>query len=465
MNAPLAPVDELVARALADAAALRPVSVTRVAIEGRLLTVNGPVLRARLPQAAIGTLCSVLPAGRQEWAEVVGFEGDETILAPLGRIEGLGRGDRVVSLGGRHALRFPCSPLGRVFDGFGRVTGRVPAAADGTDDADAGWDGSIRYPVMGEAPDPVSRPMVSTPMWTGVRVIDGFATLGRGQRVGVFAGPGAGKTTLLSAIARGARADAVVFALIGERGRELREFLERSLPPELARRCAVVCATSDRPALERVRAASTAMTIAEALRDRGLDVLLMVDSITRLARAQREIGIAAGEPLTRSGLTPSVFAALPRLIERAGTGARGTITGLFAVLLEGAIEDDPLASELKSLLDAHLVLSSDLARQGRFPAVDVLASLSRLQAHLVSAPHLQAAERVRQLMASHREVEFLIRVGEYRPGSDADADDAIAAAPAIRAFLKQDLAETVAAADCVDGLAALARITAAEQAA
>jgi type III secretion protein N (ATPase) len=442
--------------AVQHARSIEPVTLTHFRVEGRLVTVNGQVLRARLPQAPIGTLCRLLAGGRFELAEVVGFEGDETILAPLGGVEGLTRGDRIISLGSRHAMRFPRSPLGWVFDGFGRATGRVPSAEHvGSDDAGQ-WDASRLHVVMGEAPDPVSRPMVTETMPTGIRAVDAFTTLGLGQRVGVFAGPGAGKTTLLSAIARGAQADAVVFALIGERGRELREFLERSVPPSLARRCAVVCATSDRSALERVRAASTAMTIAEALRDRGGNVLLLVDSVTRLARAQREIGIAAGEPLTHSGLTPSVFAALPRLIERAGTSTRGTITGVFAVLLEGPIEEDPLASELKSLLDAHIVLSSELAQQGQYPAVDVLSSLSRLQAHLVSDLHLKAAERVRQLMASYRQVEFLIRVGEYQRGTDPEADDAIEAAPAVREFLRQDLRTPCELDQCVAALAEIA---------
>lgn len=446
------------ARMVEVARALRPPRVTHVRIEGHVASSLGAVVRARLPGAQVGGLCLLHAQGRPEFAEVVGFEGEDTVLAPLGRIDGLRRGDRVSVLGRRHAMRFPMSPLGRVFDGFGRVVGAIPAAAgDGSIRAeDATWAGDRSYDVMGEAPDPTTRPVVAVPLPTGVRALDALATLGKGQRVGIFAGPGCGKTTLLAAIARGSEVDAVVFALIGERGRELREFLERSIPPELARRCVVVCATSDRPALERARASSTATTIAEALRDRGLDVLLMVDSVTRLARAQREIGIAAGEPVTRSGLTPSIFAALPRLIERAGTSPSGTITALYAVLVEGGVDDDPLASELKSLLDAHIVLSPELARESHFPAIDPLASLSRLQTHLVEPGHLLAAATVRRLLARYREVEFLIRVGEYRRGADAMADMAIDARPEILRFLRQDLDDVGRFDETVRALEALA---------
>lgn len=432
-----------------------------VTLEGRVVSTLGSVIRVRLPGARIGALCVLHSGGRKEFAEVVGFEGEETVIAPLGRIDGLRRGDRVSSFGRPHSMRFPVSPIGRVFDGFGRVVGRIhpgegPSVTTDTACTDD-WVGGRDYDVMGEAPDPTRRPVVSEPLPTGIRALDALATLGKGQRVGVFAGPGCGKTTLLAAIARGSQVDAVVFALIGERGRELKEFLDRSIPPELARRCVVVCATSDRPALERARAALTATTIAEALRDRGLDVLLMVDSVTRLARAQREIGIAAGEPVTRSGLTPSVFAALPRLIERAGTAPVGTITALYAVLVEGRVDDDPLASELKSLLDAHIVLSPELAQESHFPAIDPLASLSRLQSHLVDAAHSGAAAAVRRLLSRYREVEFLLRVGEYRRGADPQADAAISARPDLRTFLCQDLDEISPFEVTVDRLAALRR--------
>jgi type III secretion protein N (ATPase) len=445
--------DVLVERARAGlpgllAQVLRDVAPARIAVraEGRVVSVDGTVIRGRLPDSAIGLLCHVESDGVDGLAEVVGFDALDTILAPLGRIDGMARGARIVSLGARHSMAFPRSPLGVIFDGFGRVIGRIPDGGSSGGPANPGrvlsdWVPMPARAVVGEPPEATARPPVRMPLTTGIRAIDGLLTLGRGQRIGVFAPAGCGKTTLLAALARGCDADAIVFALIGERGRELREFIEHAIPPSLAGRCVVVCATSDRTPLERSRAASTATTIAEALRDQGKDVLLLVDSVTRFARAQRDVGLAAGETVSRGGLTPSVYAMLPRVIERAGAAPIGSITAVYTVLVEGEMRTDPLADEIKSLLDGHFVLSADLADQGHFPAIDVLASLSRLQPVLVGDAHRAAATAMRAVIAKHREMAFLIRVGEYRPGHDLEADHAVETHPRVVRFLQQDLRE------------------------
>jgi len=291
--------------------------------------------------------------------------------------------------------------------------------------------------VLSNPPTPLARPRIADTLSTGIRAIDGTLTLGRGQRIGLFAGPGCGKTTLIGALARGIDADAIVLALVGERGRELNEFLERELDSEVAARTVVVCASAERAAMERVRAAFTATAIAEGLSEHGAHVLLLVDSLTRVVRAQREIGIAAGEPTGRSGLPPSVYAMLPRLTERAGTLPRGSISAVYTVLTEASTLD-PIAEEVRSLLDGHIVLSSELAQRGHFPAIDVLASTSRAMDAIVTESHRNDATRLRSLLSRHRDLQLLLTLGEYRPGHDADNDDAVARHPRLLAFLRQD---------------------------
>lgn len=299
-----------------------------------------------------------------------------------------------------------------------------------------GW--RVQVPVIRDAPNATDRPRISAILSTGVRAIDGLLTLGRGQRIGVFAGPGCGKTTLMASIARGCAADVIIFGLIGERGRELNEFLEHELDEDLVRKTIIVCATSDRTSMERSRAAFSATAIAEAFRARGMNVLLLIDSLTRFARAQREIGLAAGEPPARGGYTPSVYTMLPRLIERSGSTSQGSITALYTVLVDGEAVSDPIGDEARSLLDGHIVLTKKLAEQGHYPAIDVLASISRVMSNIVSPLQRQAATRFRELLARYDEMELLIRLGEYKLGGDPVADTAVRLRPEQLQFLRQD---------------------------
>jgi flagellum-specific ATP synthase len=316
-----------------------------------------------------------------------------------------------------------------------------------------------RRPLMGSAPDPMRRHLISQPLPTGVRVLDGLLTLGRGQRVAVMAGSGVGKSTLMGMVARTSKATINVVGLIGERGREVREFLERDLGPEGLARSVVVLATSDSSPVLQVKAMFSALAVAEHFRDEGHDVLLMVDSLTRLAMAQRQIGLSAGEPPTTRGYTPSVFTLMPRLLERAGPGApHGSITGFFTVLVEGEDMEDPVADTVRGIVDGHIVLSRRLASLGHYPAIDVLQSVSRTMPSTVSPAHVQAAVRVRALMATHRENEELIRLGAYKPGTDAEVDTAIQANPQITRFLRQTVDENTDFAEVgrvLDGLAGI----------
>ncbi|CCP01826.1 ATP synthase in type III secretion system [Erwinia amylovora Ea644] len=293
--------------------------------------------------------------------------------------------------------------------------------------------------MLNDAPPPTERPRITTPLPTGLRAIDGLLTIGNGQRVGIFAGAGCGKTTLLAELARNTPCDAIVFGLIGERGRELREFLDHELDDELRSRTVLLCATSDRSSMERARAAFTATAIAEAFRAEGKSVLLIVDSLTRFARAQREIGLALGEPPGRGGLPPSVYTLLPRLVERAGQTQQGAITALYSVLIEQDSMNDPVADEVRSLIDGHIVLSRRLAERNHYPAIDVLASLSRTMSNVVEPGHMMQAGRLRSLMAAYQQVEMLIRLGEYQPGNDSLTDAAVNANDIINQFLRQSM--------------------------
>lgn len=423
---------------LAATAALRPV--------GRVLGVTGLSLRFSMPGVRVGDVVTVKRRGEPLACEVVGFDRGEAIGMPLGSLRGVGPDDEVESTGTGFSVRASDSLLGRVVDGLGRpIDGRGPI------------EGGAIVSVDADPPIALERRPVSQPLSTGVRVLDGLLTMGEGQRVGLFAGSGVGKSTLLGAIARGTAADIVVVALVGERGREVGEFLEHSLGEEGRRRSVVVVATSDVAALERLRAAQVATAYAEHFRDQGRSVMLLVDSVTRFARAQREVGLAAGEPPARRGYPPSVFAMLPRLLERSGQGPRGAITAIYTVLVEGGDMDEPIADEVRGILDGHVVLDRTLAARGRYPAVDPTVSLSRVMDAVVTREHREAARRLRALVAHYEAKRDLVMLGAYAKGSDKELDDAIARMPKIEQFLRQSPADRVAFEDTV---AMLARVVA-----
>jgi ATP synthase in type III secretion protein N len=400
-----------------------------LAQRGRVVQAFGTLLRVSGLHARIGQQCRVLDRHGEAApiaAEVVGFSEGHALLVPLSPLQGMAIDAEVEVLEASSELPFGEGLLGRVIDCFGEpLDGRLLPPLTG------------RCALHAEAPNPLMRKPIDEPLPTGVRAIDSLLTVGRGQRVGVFAMAGGGKSTLLGMLARQARGDVNVIALIGERGREVREFLEDSLGADGLQRSVVVVSTSDRPAMERVRAAYAATAIAEAFRAKGRNVLLMMDSVTRFARALREIGLAIGEPAVRRGFPPSVFAELPRLFERAGNDSRGSITGFYTVLVEDEEGGDPVGEEVRSILDGHFVLSRKLAQAHHYPAIDVLASASRVFPRVAAPDHQQAAAHLRALMARHAEIEFLLRVGEYKSGSDPLADEAIARQPAIQALLRQ----------------------------
>ena len=409
---------------------------------GRVLGVTGLSLRFALAGVRVGDVVSIQRKGSPLQCEVVGFDGAEAIGMPLGSLTGVGPDDPVESTGAPLRVRAGPGLLGRVVDGLGRPFDGGPAVDGEPVDVDR------------DPPPAFHRRPVETPLTTGVRVIDGLLTLGEGQRVGLFAGSGVGKSTLLGAVARGADADVVVVALVGERGREVGEFLERSLGPEGRKKSVVVCATSDVAALERLRAAQVATAYAEHFRDQGKRVLLLVDSVTRFARAQREVGLAAGEPPARRGYPPSVFAMLPRLLELSGQSARGSITAIYTVLVEGGDMDEPIADEVRGILDGHIVLDRAIAARGRFPAVDATASLSRVMDSVVPREHRDAARSLRALVAVFEAKRDLVTLGAYARGSDRELDEALARMPRIEAFLGQDSAERSGMAETVAALLA-----------
>jgi ATP synthase in type III secretion protein N len=395
---------------------------------GKVAEVVGTLIKASGLEAQMGEICELRDARNQlvQLAEVVGFGRGGAVLSPFGSMTGVSGYTRVVGTG--QALSVSCGPklLGRVISGLGSpIDGKGPI------------EGVESRAVMASPPDPMSRAMIEHPMPTGVKIIDALMTLGEGQRMGIFAAAGVGKSTLMGMLARGAQCDVSVIALIGERGREVREFIELILGEEGMARSVVVCATSDRSSIERAKAAFVATAVAEHFRDRGQRVLLMMDSLTRFARALREIGLAAGEPPARRGFPPSVFAELPRLLERTGMGATGSITALYTVLAEDDTGSDPIAEEVRGILDGHLVLSRRIAARNQFPAIDVLGSLSRVMTQIVPAGHQAAAGELRNLMAKYDEIELLLQMGEYTKGNDALADRAVERNAAVRAFLSQ----------------------------
>src|SRR5512146_621752 len=399
----------------------------RFAVYGRITRVVGLVMEAVGMEAAMGDLCSIkVPGGSTLLAEVVGFHARGLLLMPLGDPGSLQPGCPVEPLGRRFGVDVGPGLLGRILNGIGHPIDGLGSLGP-----------TRRVPLLADPPSPLERERIYRPLETGVRAIDGFLTIGRGQRVGIFAGSGVGKSTLLGMIARQASADVNVIALLGERGREVREFLDHSLGVEGLARSVVVVATGDEAALVRARGALVATAIAEHFRDQGKHVLLMLDSITRVAMAWREIGLAVGEPPTTKGYPPSVFASLPRLLERAGNGRRGGITGLYTVLVEGDDFNEPIADATRAILDGHIVLSRHLANSKHFPAIDVLQSVSRVREAVVSREHREAADMLLRLQAAYASHEDLIAVGAYRAGVDPLVDAAIAMRPQIEAFLCQ----------------------------
>lgn len=414
-------------------------------VRGKVNQAVGTIIRATLKGVHIGELCQLVDpdSGQFILAEVIGFSRQEVLLTPLSDMHGLSANTEVIPCGRSHEISVGKHLLGRVLNGLGE-------AIDGGTDLKS--QNSLSVPLMANAPNPLSRQLIEKPITTGIRAIDGLLTIGEGQRMGIFAAAGGGKSTLLSAITRGTDADVIVIGLIGERGREVREFIEHDLGAEGMKRAVVVAATSDRPAMERVKAAYVATTIAEHFRDQGLKVLLLMDSVTRYARALREIGLAAGEPPARRGFPPSVFATLPKLLERAGPGETGFISALYTVLVEGDDMTEPVADEVRSILDGHIVLSRALAEAGHYPAIDVLASASRLMNDITPPEHQSQARQVRQLLAKYKEIELLVRVGEYQKGSDALADLALKSNSGIRQFLVQGEQEASDYSDTLAGL-------------
>ena len=413
----------------------------RASWRGRVDIVSGVIVEASGVPASMGELCAIDrgPLGPIE-AEVVGFRGSSTLLMPHGDLDGIGPRQVVTALGTPFRVRVGDELLGRVIDGFGQPIDGGPALG-----------GRLpRRRVRSDAPAPLTRTPIVDPLQTGVRAIDGTCTLGRGQRIGIFSGSGVGKSTLLSQITHGTDADVVIVALIGERGREVRSFRDKVLAGEMARKSTMVVATSDRPPIERFLAPFVAVTLAEEFRDQGLDVLLVMDSVTRFAAASREIGLAAGEPPTVRGYPPSFFATVPKLVERLGRSDRGSITGLLTVLLDADDPNEPVADTLRGLLDGHVYLSRDLAHRGHFPAIDVLSSLSRLMPEITSPEHQAEARELRGLLAAWKEGRDLVEIGAYKPGANERLDRALECMPRIEAFLQQatdersSLEETIA---------------------
>lgn len=413
-------------------------AATPMRVEGRVSEVTGLLAEVAGIPGRLGEMCIIERAGEPVQAEIVGFRGDRTLVMPLGDLRGVQAGTPVVSASSLMTVPVGTAVLGRVLDGLGRpIDGLGPVLA------------SQRPARAGGSPHVMTRQTITEPLATGVRAIDGLLTCGLGQRIGIFAGSGVGKSTVLAMIARHASSDVNVIGLIGERGREVREFIERDLGPEGLARSVVVVSTSDEPAPLRLNAAWVATTIAEAFRDTGANVTLLMDSVTRFAMAGREIGLALGEPPAMKGYTPSVFAQMARLLERAGTGMQGTITAFYTVLVEGDDLSEPVADTVRGTLDGHIVLSRALAAQNHYPAIDVLASVSRVMPAVTTGEHRQDAGRLRELLARYERSRDLVQIGAYQRGTDAALDEALEQLPAVEAFLRQspdeydDLAHTV----------------------
>ena len=414
---------------------------------GRVKRVVGLMIESQGPVSSIGDVCYIHVQGKKSRkirAEVVGFKDENIILMPYTTVTDISPGSLVETTGKPLEIKVGTSLVGNVLDSLGQPL-----------------DGSLlpkglrEVPTEQEPPNPLLRPPISEPIEVGVRLIDSLLTVGNGQRVGIFAGSGVGKSTLLGMIARNTKADINVIALIGERGREVREFIERDLGPEGLKRSIVIVATSDQPPLMRIKGAYTATAIAEYFRSKGMKVMMLMDSVTRVAMAQREIGLAIGEPPTTKGYTPSVFSVLPKLLERTGTSIEGSITAFYTVLVDGDDMNEPIADTVRGILDGHYVLDRELANKGQYPAVDVLKSISRVMNQISSKRHIKAAESLRESLSTYRQSEDLINIGAYKKGSSQEIDRAIALYPQILNFLKQQTDEKVTIDDGIEQLFAL----------
>ncbi|MBM7613657.1 flagellar protein export ATPase FliI [Alkaliphilus hydrothermalis] len=399
---------------------------------GRVSQVIGLTIESQGPAVKIGEVCIIYPlkGAVPVLSEVVGFKGKHVLLMPLGEMEGIGPGSLVEATGDTLRVKVGDELLGRVLDGLGNpIDGKGALGTHRT------------YPAMGIPPNPLARTKISQPLSVGVRTIDGLLTCGNGQRIGIFAGSGVGKSTMLGMIARNTQADVNVIALIGERGREVKEFIDNDLQEEGLSRSVLIVATSDQPPLVRLKGALLATSVAEYFRDQGKNVMLMMDSLTRFSMAQREVGLAIGEPPVTKGYTPSVFAILPRLLERSGTSDKGAITGLYTVLVDGDDMNEPIADAVRGILDGHIVLSRKLANKNHYPAIDVLASISRVMNNIVDKEHLSIAFKIKEILSIYREAEDLINIGAYARGTNPKIDYAIAKIDAINEFLRQSTHE------------------------
>ena len=417
-------------------------------VHGRITEVVGMLIKAIVPQVKMGEVVLIKREEAPLMAEVVGFTREEVYLSPLGEMQGIGPSSEVIPLRMSLHIKVGEGLLGRVVDGLGNPL-------------DLEQKGPLQltesYSVINPPPDPLKRKIITEPISLGIRCIDGLLTCGEGQRMGIFAAAGGGKSTLLGMIARNARADVNVICLIGERGRELRESLENELGKEGMKRSVVVVSTSNQAAQLRINAAYMGTAIAEYFRDQGKKVILMMDSVTRFARALREVGLAAGEPPARAGFTPSVFATLPCLLERSGNSDKGSITAFYTILVAGDDLNEPVSDEVRSILDGHIILSRELARQYHYPAIDILDSVSRIISHIVDKEHLQLIGKVREVLANYKKNELLIRIGEYKPGSDKAADFAIKYIDKVNRFLRQAVDEACSFEDTLQQLKMLFR--------
>jgi flagellum-specific ATP synthase len=418
-----------------------------IQIYGKVSRVVGFTVESIGPECRIGTVCDIFDkdGGRRFPAEVMGFKDNRVLMMPLEEVHGIGPGSRVVARQTQAYIPVGKQLLGRVLDGIGHpIDGKGPIET------------TEQYPIYAQPLNPLKRKRISQPLDLGIRALNGLLTIGCGQRIGIFAGSGVGKSVLLGMIAKKTRADVNVIALIGERGRELNDFIEKQLGQEGLQRSVIVVATSDHLPLIRMRGAFIATAVAEYFRDQGLKVNLMMDSVTRFAMAQREIGLALGEPPTTKGYTPSVFTLLPKLMERAGTSAtRGSITGLYTVLVEGDDTNEPIADAIRSILDGHVVLTRELAMQGHYPAIDISRSISRVMDDIVSEDHRFCARKLKSILATYRRAEDLINIGAYAAGSNPDIDQAIEMIAGINAYLRQDVETTVGLEESIAALTAL----------